>query len=777
MTALPSTNIVRTLSPLLHVNHTTPQNRIFFRSSPSYLARRALFLGFVALLIGPLPSRSPAAIAFWTGASTLSANWSDSSNWFPAVPTNGDNVVYGLDSNTTNFDDIAGLTIDSLTFSATVVPFTVHIDAGISLSISGTGVINNSSNTQSLINDPSAGGMLGGHTVFQNSSMAGTIAISNNGGNGIASSPGITFFQDSSSAGAATITNNQGTSAGQNGETIFQGSATGGMATLNNHGITVFLDSASGGNATINNSMGGTDFRNSSTAGNATITNAGQTISFSPVSPGRTDFLDTASAAGATIINNGGTASSTIGGTTRFNGSSTAASAIITNNASSVNSGGSGETDFKDTSTAGNATINNGGSGIADTAGFERGGLTFFLDSSSAGNATINNNGGTNFSAAGGQTAFFGGTADNAIIVNNGGVGPDARGGATQFFFTSTAGNATLIANAGSPGRFIPPGIFIPGGLGGTIQFNGASTGGTARVEVFGDGSLDISHHNSPGVTVGSIEGNGSVFLGANNLTVGSNNLTTTYSGSAQDGGDNGGTGGSLTKIGNGTLTLSGTNTYTGATAVNSGKLVVDGSTAASSGVTVNAGAVLGGHGVVSSISGAGTIAPGNSPGILTASSLNPSGGTNLNFEFTQTGSPTYGNAANSGNDLIHLTAGSPFFSALTSTNQITIDFTGAALAAGQLYRGGFFTDTATDTSFVSNAAFVYLGLNGFDVHFDGFVTENSANFASGVVLNGSVLQFDIEGTGSTVPDTASSLLLLSLALVPLLGLQRRRVS
>ena len=127
--------------------------------------------------------------------------------------------------------------------------------------------------------------------------------------------------------------------------------------------------------------------------------------------------------------------------------------------------------------------------------------------------------------------------------------------------------------------------------------------------------------------------------------------------------------------------------------------------------------------------------------------------------------------------DLLHLTGGSPFLSALTSTNQITIDFSGAALAAGQLYRGGFFTDIPTDTSLVSNAAFVYLGLNGFDVHFYGFVTENSANFESGVVLNGGVLQCDIEGTGSTVPDTASSLLLLSLALVPLLGLQRRRLS
>ena len=58
-------------------------------------------------------------------------------------------------------------------------------------------------------------------------------------------------------------------------------------------------------------------------------------------------------------------------------------------------------------------------------------------------------------------------------------------------------------------------------------------------MEVFGNGFLDISGHNLPGVTTDSIEGNGLVFLGANKLTVGSNNLTTAFSGKIQDGGVN----------------------------------------------------------------------------------------------------------------------------------------------------------------------------------------------------------------------------------------------
>ncbi len=122
-----------------------------------------------------------------------------------------------------------------------------------------------------------------------------------------------------------------------------------------------------------------------------------------------------------------------------------------------------------------------------------------------------------------------------------------ARAAASRTLYdTSTAGNATLIANGGTGG-----------GLGGAIFFQDNSTGGTSRVEVFGNGNLDISFHKLlqfPGVAIGSIEGDGNVFLGANNLTMGSNNLSTTFSGVIQDGGQNSGTGGSLTKIGTGTL-------------------------------------------------------------------------------------------------------------------------------------------------------------------------------------------------------------------------------
>ncbi len=195
----------------------------------------------------------------------------------------------------------------------------------------------------------------------------------------------------------------------------------------------------------------------------------------------------------------------------------------------------------------------------------------------------------------------------STMFTNNGGTVSGAAGGSTIFHDSSTAGSAILVANGGSNG-----------GAGGQIFFNENSTGGTSRVELFGNGSLEISAHAAPSVTIGSIEGNGNAFLGAKNLTVGSNNLSTTFSGVIQDGGGSGGTGGSLTKIGSGTFILTGANTYTGNTNVDRGVLQLDG--AITSNAFVNQSGTLVGMGTVNgNLVNNGRVIPGSAgaPGML----------------------------------------------------------------------------------------------------------------------------------------------------------------
>jgi len=317
-----------------------------------------------------------------------------------------------------------------------------------------------------------------------------------------------------------------------------------------------------------------------------------------------------------------------------------------------------------------------------------------------------------------------------------------------------------LIANGGTNG-----------GSGGLIAFQMDSTGGTSRVEVFGNGALDISNHTGPGVAVGSVEGTGNVYLGANTLTTGGNNRSTNISGVIQDGGLNGGSGGSLIKTGTGTLTLSGNNTYTGSTAVSSGELVVNGNIATSSGVSIAGGATLSGHGSVSAISGSGLVSPGNSPGILTATQVDPTGGLSFNFQFTLA-TPTYSNSASSGNDVLHLTNATPFLASLTASNTITVDFTGQTLHIGDFVYGGFFTDTAVLDSMVNGANFVYTNTGGATVQFDGFSPVSSANFADGSV-DGSIMKF---GVVSVVPEP-STFALLGLSALGLAAYRRMRAS
>jgi autotransporter-associated beta strand protein len=213
-----------------------------------------------------------------------------------------------------------------------------------------------------------------------------------------------------------------------------------------------------------------------------------------------------------------------------------------------------------------------------------------------------------------------------AGIVVNGGSATINNAGEIQFLNNSTAGNAT-ITNASEV-------VFLNNSTAGNARLINSGAGATI------DFSLSTGPNNDGKLSAGSIEGAGAFFLGSNQLTVGGNNLSTTVSGVISDCGADGNqclkfgvTGGSLVKVGSGTLTLTGNNTYTGNTTVNGGTLEVDGSisgsllggtgTSVNSGGTVSGTGMIGGAGLV--VNAGGTLAPGNAAnptGTLTVENL-----------------------------------------------------------------------------------------------------------------------------------------------------------
>jgi autotransporter-associated beta strand protein len=336
--------------------------------------------------------------------------------------------------------------------------------------------------------------------------------------------------------------------------------------------------------------------------------------------------------------------------------------------------------------TAGNNTfLVNGGTAAIDIVNVYRSG-TFTV---SAGQATVNSalllsgtaagggagrlTGGTLLVQSGSNTATFT-VGQNASFVQSG-------GSATVDSATITAAGASFAVQAGT---FTAGGLTAsqPVSIDGTLNLNGA----TASIGALsGAGTLGRSAGGSGVVSIG--DATNSTFAGtiANALgTLG------------------------LTKVGAGSLTLSGSNTYTGATSVNAGSLLVDGQLGATA-VTVNSGAVLGGSG---SILGAvtiagGTLSPGNSPGQLSVASLvlqSPGTvlmeitGTTAGLEYDQIsisgGSLTYGGTL--ALDLSQTFADNTSFNLFTGFSMPTIGDLASITSVGSAYNGLTFTRTGS---------------------------------------------------------------------------------
>src|SRR5437868_811090 len=275
------------------------------------------YLFLLGALTLAVATSAHAGSAAWSGQ--LNSNWNVFENWSPQTVPNGpsDAATLGSSFNRTVYLS-ANTEVNSITFPRPAGPFAVNygitVSTNLTLTISGTGITNNSGQAQNFV-------------VAASDGTIGEAQL---------------FFINSATAGSAIFSNNAPPVAGVDG------------------GITKFLDRTTAGNSTfINNASGEIKFYGAATAASGTFTNNGGAGFFG----GSIDFEFNSTAAGGTFTNNGGDSGGE--GFILFGGSATAANATFTNNGASVSGGRGGLLEFLVNASAGSATLiaNRGTSG------------------------------------------------------------------------------------------------------------------------------------------------------------------------------------------------------------------------------------------------------------------------------------------------------------------------------------------------------------------------------------------------------------------------------
>ena len=444
---------------------------------------------------------------------------------------------------------------------------------------------------------------------------------------------------------------------------------------------------------------------------------------------------------------------------------------VISGNGSLVKNG-TGYLRLSGNNTYGGGTFLNGGTLDSDsTNAFGTGfivvgsGTTLNLESHNVANS-ITNNGGTILSS--GTVSDVDAEAGQTTIGGDGSTVTQAAGTAT----VTVTGNDVTVNNVEGSAQVNIGGTGASVGTvsGGTVTLSNGATGAT--VTTASGGTVNA---NASGTTLGTVSGSAAVNVGGANGRVGTLSggsvaanadglVVTNFNGgniavasrvtvglqSGSSAGVISGAGG-IAKQGATTLTLSGANTYSGATTVEEGKLIVNGSVN-SSAVTVDNGATIGGIGSVKTLTLNGMLTPGNSAGTFTSTSgASWNNGGVYNWEiYNLAGAPGL-----TGWDLFSVTGGTLNLNGITTAGGFTINL--ITLQSNNSTPGAL-TDFDPAADYIGDSAWMIASapdIEGFDA---GDFTLNASGFvgANGIFAleqRGGDLFLTYTGGGEPIPE------------------------
>jgi fibronectin-binding autotransporter adhesin len=581
-----------------------------------------------------VPSFVQAANRYWDGGTSNLGGGSE------GVSGGGDG-----DWNTalTNWDPGSGNHVawinangDTAIFGGSVASPTVTLKAaitagGLQFNISGYTLVTSSTNTLTVNGVVTAGAsqsvtLSGGGTVFfagsASNSLAGLITVASTGGT-------ILELQKSGSAQAIVGPLTIGSANSTIAQVKYSGTSTNmmgtGLLTINGRSRLDFNGATDTiGNVVIDNTGMTTatatninSIINSTNTGNLTI----GTLSITP-------------AAGIlTTLNSGTSGTLTLGGSITFTAVTTGNARITGqtlalggNRTFSVARGTATDFDLDIASaiTGSGNTLTSGGAGIIQFSGSAAntyGGLTtqsagtLLLAKTGAANAIAD--GGLTVGAANNTAAGVQYTGSSTDMMGTGTITLNGRGVLDFNGKTDTVGNVLVVSTGATTTN--PTSIINTAGganltigslgitpVAGLTSIVNAGTGGA--ITLGGDVTFTAATTGRAQITGTTLELGGATRIFNIDLGTGSNQDLEVAAAIA-------GTGVGITKNGTGRLVLSGTNTYTGTTSINTGTLRVNGSLHASSAVSVASGGTLSGNGTIGgavSILGGGTLRAGN---------------------------------------------------------------------------------------------------------------------------------------------------------------------